>query len=119
MEDANNDIEEFNSDDVETIDDKIENNQEVNIVSFDDIKKNKVTKKTVPFLNKFEKARIIGVRKQQLSNGAEPKVNTTNLKSINEIVEEELKQRKIPLIIRRKLPNGVYEDWKLDEFMRV
>ena len=49
MEDANNDIEEFNSDDVETIDDEIENKQEVNIVSFDDIKKKKCTEKNSSF----------------------------------------------------------------------
>ena len=49
MEDANNDIEEFNSDDVETIDDEIENKQEVNIVSFDDIKKKMYQKKQFLF----------------------------------------------------------------------
>tara|TARA_Y200000002_G_C22554557_1_gene609719 strand:- start:95 stop:472 length:378 start_codon:yes stop_codon:yes gene_type:complete len=79
----------------------------------------KKKKKTVPFLNKFEKARLIGVRIQQLSSGAEPKINTEGLNSINEIVEEELKQRKIPLIIKRNLPNGDSEEWKLEEFQKV
>lgn len=119
MENETDDIVEFNTDDVETFEGDNDNQQEVNVVSYDDIKNKNVPKKTVPFLNKFEKARIIGVRKQQLSNGAEPKINTLNLNNIDDIVEEELKQRKIPLVIRRKLPNGVFEDWKLDEFMSV
>jgi DNA-directed RNA polymerase I, II, and III subunit RPABC2 len=28
---------------------------------------------------------------------------------------KELKQRKIPLIIRRYLPDGSWEDWRIDE----
>ena len=92
-----------------------------NIISYNDIIKNINTKekKTIPYLFKFEKARIIGARLQQLAYGAEPKVNTENLHDINEIVLEELKQRKIPFIIRRSMPNGTYEDWKMEEFESV
>lgn len=115
MENETDDIIEFNNDDIEISD----NENEEELLAYNEIKNNNIQKKTVPFLNKFEKARIIGVRKQQLSNGAEPKINTNNLTTIEEIVEEELKQRRIPLIIRRKLPNGVFEDWKLEDFMSV
>ena len=92
-----------------------------NIISYNDIIKNINTKekKTIPYLFKFEKARIIGARLQQLAYGAEPKVNTENLHDINEIVLEELKQRKISFIIRRSMPNGTYEDWKMEEFESV
>lgn len=76
----------------------------------------KKIKKTIPLLTKFERARIMGVRLQQLAYGAKPRVDITNLKNINEIVEKELFERKIPFIIRRILPNGNYEDWKLEEF---
>ena len=76
----------------------------------------KKPKKTIPILTKFEKARIMGVRLQQLAYGAKPRINTDNLKTIHEIVEQELIQRKIPFIIRRTLPNGNVEDWKLEEF---
>ena len=79
----------------------------------------KKTKKTIPLLTKFEKARIVGVRLQQLAYGAKPRVNVSGLKSINEIVEKELIERKIPFIIRRTLPNGQSEDWKLEEFDTV
>ena len=69
-----------------------------------------------PFLTKYERARLIGIRAQQLSSGASAMIDTTNCKNTTEVAEEELKQRVIPLIIRRYLSNGKYEDWKIDEF---
>ena len=32
-----------------------------------------------------------------------------------EIARKELKDRKIPIIIRRYLPDGSFEDWSIDE----
>jgi len=34
-----------------------------------------------------------------------------------EIAQKELKQRKIPIIIRRFLPDGSYEDWSIEELI--
>lgn len=79
----------------------------------------KKTKTTFPYLTKFEKARIMGVRLQQLANGAKPRIDVTGLRSMNEILNQELIQRKIPFIIRRTLPNGKYEDWKLEDFESI
>ena len=76
-------------------------------------------KKSIPYLTKFERARIIGTRLQQLAYGAKPRVNTKGLNSIQEIVEKELDERKILFIIRRPMPDGTYEDWKLEEFISV
>jgi DNA-directed RNA polymerases I, II, and III subunit RPABC2 len=108
-------------DEVFEIDNFIDTNNDKKIISYDDIiKKNKnIKKKTVPFLNKFERARLIGVRIQQLSSGAQPKICTKGFNSIKDIVEEELIQRKIPLIIKRILPNGESEEWRLEEFEKV
>ena len=33
------------------------------------------------------------------------------------IAEKELQARKIPFIIRRYLPDGAYEDWKISELL--
>jgi len=33
-----------------------------------------------------------------------------------QIARKELLEKKIPMIIRRYLPDGSYEDWNLDEF---
>ena len=95
--------------------------QKFNIITYDEIQNNikNKEKKTVPYMTKFEKARIIGLRLQQLAYNAEPKVNTSNLDNIEEIVKEELKQKKIPFIVRRSLPNGNYEDWKIEEFLDI
>ncbi len=76
-------------------------------------------KKTIPILGKYEKARIVGVRIQQLASGAKPCVDTTGMKSIEEIVYAELNQRAMPFIIKRPLPNGTCEYWRLEEFLIV
>jgi DNA-directed RNA polymerase I, II, and III subunit RPABC2 len=76
-------------------------------------------KKTLPFMTKYEEARIIGVRIEQLSRGSKPNISTKGLHSIREIAEEELKQRKTPFIIRRPLPNNTYEYWKIEEFEKI
>jgi DNA-directed RNA polymerase I, II, and III subunit RPABC2 len=95
-----------------------EKDEDFKILTYKNILENiqKNPKKTLPMLTKFEKARIVGVRLQQLAYGARPLIDTSNCKNIEDIVNEELKQRKIPFIIRRTLPNGVCEDWKLEEF---
>ena len=70
-----------------------------------------------PTLTRFEKARIMGARALQLSLGAPvfieiPKNATTSL----EIAMEELKQRVIPIIIKRTLPNGAYQIIPIEQF---
>ena len=86
-------------------------------------KKSKITSKDnqivigPPMLTRFEKARIMGARALQLSLGAPvfieiPKNATTSL----EIAMEELKQKVIPIVIKRTLPNGDYQNLPLDKF---
>ena len=131
-EDNNNDNENDYSDEIsetnsvdmlDDIDEKeaTEQNDGFKIITYknvvDTIERKK--KHFIPILTKFEKARVIGVRLQQLANGAKPRVDTKNLKDIKEIVQEELVQRKIPFIIRRTLPNGTYEDWRMEDFLTV
>ena len=70
-----------------------------------------------PTLTRFEKARIMGARALQLSFGAPsfieiPKNATTSL----EIAMEELTKRVIPIIIKRTLPNGDFQNIPLDQF---
>lgn len=71
---------------------------------------------TIPFLTKYEKARVLGLRAKQINNGSEPFVNIPN--NIIEgaiIAEMELKEKKIPFIIRRPIPNGGSEYWKISD----
>jgi len=78
------------------------------------IDKNK-QRMTIPFLTKYEKTRIIGKRAMQISKGSPPLVEIGDLESPIDIAKKELMERKIPFIIRRPLPDGSYEDWRVDE----
>ena len=70
-----------------------------------------------PTLTRFEKARILGARALQLSLGAPhfieiPKNATTSL----EIAMEELNRKEIPIVIRRILPNGDFQNIPMQQF---
>lgn len=72
--------------------------------------------RTLPFLSKFEKTRIIGLRTTQLDNDAKPYISDIdNIIDSMIIAEIELKQKKLPFIICRPLPNGNREFWKLSD----
>jgi len=72
-------------------------------------------------LSKFEKARILSLRTQQLKNGAKPLIDLdeNNLSYNNnfyyEIASIELKKKVIPLKIRRYHQNGKFETWNIKE----
>ena len=73
---------------------------------------------TTRYLTKYERARILGTRALQITKNAPILVDiepgdTDPLK----IAEMELQARKIPFIIRRYLPDGSYEDWKISELV--
>ena len=89
------------------------------ITSYSDFYKNMVkesgNRKSIPFLTKFEKSRIIGIRAQQLSQNMPALVDISDCTTPIEIALKELKEGKLPFIIRREMPNGSYEDWRVDE----
>ena len=68
-------------------------------------------------LTRFEKARIMGSRALQLSLGAPPFIDfSKNISTSLEIAMEELRQKVIPIVIRRTLPNGDYQNITIDQF---
>jgi DNA-directed RNA polymerase I, II, and III subunit RPABC2 len=72
--------------------------------------------RTLPFLTKFEKARVLGERAKQINDGAKPFVKlATNAIDGYLIALAELEQKLIPFIIKRPLPNGGCEYWKLKD----
>ena len=70
---------------------------------------------TTKFLTKYEKTRLLGQRALQLSMNS--KTTLENIKETDclKIAEMELKEKKIPLMIQRHLPNGKIECWKIEE----
>lgn len=72
--------------------------------------------RTIPYLTKYEKARILGQRAKQINSGAYPFIKVPeNVIDGYIIAELELKQKRIPFIIRRPLPNGGSEYWKVQD----
>ena len=72
--------------------------------------------KTLPFITRYETARILGERAKQINAGATPMVEVDG--SVIDgylIAMEEYKQKKIPFIIQRPLPNGGIEFWKFED----
>jgi len=70
-----------------------------------------------PTLTRFEKARIAGARALQLSLGAPPFIPIPKTARISlDIAMEELEKRVIPIVIKRVLPNGDYQNIPIDYF---
>ncbi len=72
---------------------------------------------TTRYLTKYERARVLGTRALQLSLNAPPMVELEGETDPLQIASKELREGKIPLIIRRFLPDGSFEDWALDELI--
>jgi DNA-directed RNA polymerase I, II, and III subunit RPABC2 len=74
---------------------------------------------TSKYLSKYEKTRILGIRALQISTGSPPTIDIGNETDALKIAEMELLEKKIPIVIRRYLPNGKYEDWKANELSLI
>jgi DNA-directed RNA polymerase subunit K/omega len=74
---------------------------------------------TDPCLTKYEKTKILSERTQQIENGSIIYIPLTDtLTTAYSIALEEFKQKKLPFIICRPLPNSNgYEYWKLNDLM--
>jgi DNA-directed RNA polymerase I, II, and III subunit RPABC2 len=71
-------------------------------------------------MTKYEKARVIGTRALQISKNAPVMVNVRNDEyDPIAIAEKELIEGKLPFIIRRYLPDGSYEDWNVNNLIRI
>ena len=72
---------------------------------------------TIPILTKFEKAKIIGIRTNQLNNGSHPlfDVDETVYIANDKIAEIELGRRLLPFIVVRPIPNGKREFWNVSD----
>lgn len=72
---------------------------------------------TTRYLTKYERARVLGTRALQISMNAPVMVDLDGETDPLRIAEKELRERKIPIIIRRYLPDGSHEDWSIDELI--
>ena len=79
--------------------------------------KNKISK---PIMSKYEFNQVISLRTNQLALGGKPFVNIqdfdikTNM-DFRKIALDEMKQGKLPYIVKRQLPNGKNEYFKIKD----
>ena len=66
---------------------------------------------TTPYITKFERARVLGTRALQISMNAPVMVELEGETDPLQIALKELRAKKIPITIRRFLPDGSFEDW--------
>merc|ERR1719189_1416832 len=75
------------------------------------------TRITTPYMTKYERARVLGTRALQIAMCAPVMVELEGETDPLQIAMKELKMRKIPIIIRRYMPDGSFEDWAIDELI--
>ena len=96
--------------------------RQTDIISVNEMyaKYNSSSRVTQPRINRFEKAKMLGVRSEMLANGSPTLINVPpGMSSTYEIAKLEYRQKKIPLIIKRRLPNKTFEYWKLDDLVLI
>lgn len=113
-----NEIEDDDISESENIDDNS------NIENLDDLfisetSINNTQRITKPYLTKYEKVRILGLRTKQLSLGAKPLVKLNGFLEPNKIALLEYENNMIPFKIKRPLPNGTFEIWKFSELQNI
>lgn len=103
QEEDEEDFENLEYDDTTPPSDQTEDATSSNTIPEDVVKEVKIKKNKyfgLPILTKFEKARVLGVRTEQIIAGGKIFVET-NSEDPYEIALEELYQKKMPLLIRR------------------
>lgn len=89
-----------------------------NYVCNEDIYKeiNKDNKISAPILTKYERTKIIGISAQQIQGGRKPSLDIpNNITNPLDIAEYELVNKKTPFIIKRKLPNNIFEYYTIEQ----
>jgi len=73
---------------------------------------------TYPFLTNYEKTKCISFRASQINNGAKPYILVpTGVNDSYQIAKMELEARRLPIIVKRPLPDGTYEVWRLNDLL--
>lgn len=83
------------------------------------------TNVTTPIMTKYEFAKVLGQRMEQLARGAPSLIDASKAgldslvthEKFRRLVEMEIKQRVLPFMVGRTLPNGKKEYWKLSDMI--
>lgn len=80
----------------------------------------KNSKSTLPYYYKYEQVSAIATRAQQLAEGARPLVSIEGMVTsapdfVWKVAEKELREKRLPFILHRRIPNGKSEFWSTNE----
>lgn len=90
------------------------------IVSLDEIDEEEdVPKRTNPYMTRFEFTKLVATRVVQLQAGAPCTIDRKPGMSLSDIAEAEVRARTAPLIVRRLLPDGSHEEWRLTDLHMI
>jgi len=74
--------------------------------------------RTYPFMTNFERTKMIGLRANQISRGSMPFIAVPpHITDVRDIARLELEQKRLPYIIKRPLPNGTFEYWRVADLL--
>lgn len=88
---------------------------EFEVLPAQDFQKPEQPRRSRPTLSKYERARVLAIRAEQIGRGTMPLVDRLDGDGAAQTAEREFAAGRIPFIIRRYLPNGIAEDWRLEE----
>ncbi len=75
---------------------------------------------TYPVLTLYEKTKVLALRASQLARGAPPFIDVPEyLTDVYEIARQELEAKRLPFILKRPMPDGTYEYWRLSDLMLI
>lgn len=74
--------------------------------------------RSTPYMTRYERAKVLGVRAEQIARGAVPMIAVEDLPmdaSAADIAEAELRCGRIPFVLARTMPDGRKETWRTSE----
>ena len=75
---------------------------------------------TYPFLTLYERTKVLSMRASQLARGAQPFIDVPEyLTDVYEVAKAELDAKRLPYILKRPLPDGQFEYWRLADLMII
>ena len=73
---------------------------------------------TYPFLTNYERTKVISYRASQIASGAKPHIVVPEgITEAHIIAQMELEEKKLPFLIKRPLPDGTFEVWRLADLL--
>lgn len=121
---AEEEYEDFEEDELEEEEEMVEDQAEheaetVEILKSEEVEIEIIREKriTSPYMTKYERARILGTRAVQISMCAPIMIEIENELDPLEIAKKELNEKKIPFVIKRRLPDGSVELWPIQDLI--